>query len=324
MKTRSKHENLSGCPDFVSKLGGDVSGILERLLATPIDDLLNRPAKGLRGHLVRIAFELSDGILSQVPEVPYAKYLKGFSSVLELVHAGSLIIDDIEDQSTARRGAPTLHRKYGLSVALNAGNFLYFWPLYQVRLLGLPPAVELRVHREYESALIKAHLGQGLDVGVRVDELLQAEVKDLCLACLEFKSGSLMSLAFVLGAIAAGASEGRIELLRDFGMRLGVSLQMFDDLGNFSGRRDPQKHWEDLKLRRPTWIWASAAELLRPNEYHEFTECVARLPVKADLVHWIGAHHEFYLKGQNPGGGIFGSGHHRIRCGVGRRFGKRF
>ena len=46
----------------------------------------------------------------------------------EFVHNGSLMIDDVEDQSLKRRGEPCTYLKYGVDVAVNTGNFLYFCP----------------------------------------------------------------------------------------------------------------------------------------------------------------------------------------------------
>lgn len=47
----------------------------------------------------------------------------------EIVHNGSLIADDIEDQSQKRRGDLCIHHKFGIDYAINAGNFMYFAPL---------------------------------------------------------------------------------------------------------------------------------------------------------------------------------------------------
>src|SRR5512142_2931568 len=63
--------------------------------------------------------------------------------IVEGLHLGSLIIDDIEDESSTRRGGPTLHRQIGVPNALNAGNWLYFWPALLVPRLKLGPDREL-------------------------------------------------------------------------------------------------------------------------------------------------------------------------------------
>jgi geranylgeranyl pyrophosphate synthase len=47
----------------------------------------------------------------------------------ELIHNGSLIIDDIEDKSLMRRGDKCIHIKYGTDYAVNSGNLMYFAPI---------------------------------------------------------------------------------------------------------------------------------------------------------------------------------------------------
>jgi hypothetical protein len=80
--------------------------------------------------------------------------------VVESLHAGSLIVDDIEDDSDLRRDAATLHRIYGVPVALNAGNWLYFWP--QV-LLSRIPLTDEAPERPRRGAMPDAAISQALD-----------------------------------------------------------------------------------------------------------------------------------------------------------------
>ena len=52
---------------------------------------------------------------------------------VELLHAGTLVIDDIEDRSQLRRGQPTLHRVVGTPLAINTGNWMYFYALEKIQ-----------------------------------------------------------------------------------------------------------------------------------------------------------------------------------------------
>jgi geranylgeranyl pyrophosphate synthase len=67
-----------------------------------------------------------------------------------------------------------------------------------------------------------------------------------------------------MGAIVAGAPPEREEALARFGRRLGVALQMLDDLGNLTGGSEGNegKALEDLRNGTPTWPWAFAARAL--------------------------------------------------------------
>src|SRR5215813_1995113 len=113
---------------------------------------------------------------------------------------GSLVVDDIEDGSMIRRGKPALHIRYGLPTALNAGNWLYFWPFQLIKALELPNRTALSVYEDYHRTLLRAHVGQAMDLGSGVDRLPQSRVPEVCLATMELKTGALMGFAMVLGA----------------------------------------------------------------------------------------------------------------------------
>lgn len=230
---------------------------LERTLLRPAADFLARPGKGLRAELVRLGWELGGGRGSP----PAA-----LSAVVELLHAGSLIVDDIEDGSGRRRGAPTLHRRYGVPLALNTGNALYFWAFELLADAAPDAAIELRLRRRVGSAVLRCHYGQALDLGVRVDSLRQRDVPALVAAISDFKTGSLTALAASLGAIAANAAPARERVVARFALRLGVGLQMFDDLANLR-RGERGKRFEDLRLGRATWPWAWCARALAPAAF---------------------------------------------------------
>ena len=134
-------------------------------------------------------------------------------------------------------------------------------------------------------ALLRAHFGQALDVGVPIDGLAQERIHAVSLASLELKTGALMAMALSLGGVLGGADEARLAVLDDFGHRFGVALQMFDDIGNLKGPAD--KQYEDLKLRRPSWIWAVAADRYAPESFEAFKGAVAQLPDAAPIETWM-------------------------------------
>ena len=51
------------------------------------------------------------------------------AALCEIIHNGTLIVDDIEDSSTTRRDKECVHLLYGVDISVNAGNFMYFAPL---------------------------------------------------------------------------------------------------------------------------------------------------------------------------------------------------
>jgi geranylgeranyl pyrophosphate synthase len=266
-----------------------VEDILRRALMNPVKEMTANKGKRIRGRLVTIGFRLLS------PSGGYSalarRRCRTCAEVVELIHAGSLIVDDIEDGSVIRRGRPTLHVQYGIPVALNAGNWLYFLPLELLGQLDLPRDELLCMYQHYHRTLLRAHFGQALDLGGRVDALSQHQIYEVCLASMRLKTGALMGFAVTLGGWLAGASERVLSILYEFGSELGVALQMFDDVGNVMDKTAPAKRYEDIVLCRPSWIWACAARRASGREFDEFVSAARALPQADALQQWLNRHH---------------------------------
>jgi geranylgeranyl pyrophosphate synthase len=239
---------------------GDIDRELwEQSLVGLAREILGRPGKQFRARLVELAWGLSG---SQRPLSPR------FGQLVELVHAGSLIVDDIEDDSGRRRGRPSLHRICGLPLALNTGNWLYFAAYHLIDRLDLGVVETLGLYRRLSATMFRCHQGQALDLAIDVAELRQRDVARLADAAARLKAGELMSFAAELGAMAGGAGAEQVASLARFGESLGGGLQHLDDLGGLrcAARRD--KGREDLAGRRLTWPWAYLAGELDEVRFH--------------------------------------------------------
>ena len=82
-------------------------------ILTPIWDMLDRGGKRWRPVLVLLVAEALGGKEDLVSPCAY---------LCEMVHNGTLAVDDIEDDSKLRRGKPCMHLIFGVDVAINAGN----------------------------------------------------------------------------------------------------------------------------------------------------------------------------------------------------------
>jgi len=236
------------------------STIWQRALHAPVLDFVERPSKALRATLASRCYELAGG------PAPYPEEL---GAIVEILHAGSLIIDDIEDGSTSRRGRPALHALHGVPVALNAGNWMYFWALDLVRQLPLSDAAQLSLYRWLSRTLLRCHHGQGLDLTSDVYASAQGDAPALVRATTELKTGALMELSAVLGALGAGAAPALADEFARFGREVGVALQMLDDVGGLVSEKRCHKGHEDLLHGRPTWPWAWLALELPSERYAE-------------------------------------------------------
>jgi geranylgeranyl pyrophosphate synthase len=271
---RSAEPQLAGLPRLLSAHFSDsslrallgpesaalASTIWQRALHAPLLEFVERPSKALRASLVVRGYELAGGA-GRCPEE--------LGAIVEILHAGSLIVDDIQDGSASRRGRPALHALYGVPVALNAGNWMYFWALDLVPRLPLSDAVQLSLYRWLSRTLLRTHHGQGLDLTGNIYASAQRDAPALVRATAELKTGALMELAAALGALAAGAAPALTDDLARFGREMGVALQMLDDVGGLLSEKCYHKGHEDLLLGRPTWPWAWLALELRPERYAE-------------------------------------------------------
>jgi geranylgeranyl pyrophosphate synthase len=222
-------------------------------LRAPLRDFLARPGKQIRATLARAAHRLGGAAQPFDPKV---------AALVELLHAGSLIVDDIEDGAQERRGRPALHCVWGVPRALNAANWLYFAALALIDEWDVPPALQRRAQRRAVRTLLRCHEGQALDLAARVVDLEQAAVPTIVHATTAGKSAALLELACWSGAVTSGADAARVRALARFGRRLGTALQMYDDLAGLYDDAHAAKCHEDLLGARPTWAWAWLATRL--------------------------------------------------------------
>ena len=223
----------------------------QRSLLGPANDFLQRPGKQLRARLCGAAWSLAGGdVGGPPPELP---------AIVELFHAGSLIVDDIEDGSPLRRGQQALHVRHGVPLALNTGNWLYFVALDLLGRLPLPAEVRLALYRAASTTLVRCHQGQALDLALSIGAVPAPQLADVVAMTTQLKTASLMELSATAGALAAGGARAVVAALGGFGGELGIALQMLDDLGGLGAARR-HKGREDLRLLRPTWPWAWLSE----------------------------------------------------------------
>lgn len=227
------------------------AAVWDAALYGPATAILDRPGKDVRARLVKAGWALAGGAPGTCPAA--------ITRVIEILHAGSLIVDDVQDGSTERRGGPALHCMVGVPLAINTGNWMYFWALAELARTELHGAVERAL-----ATLVHCHQGQALDLATRVVDLDMRAVPAVVAATTRLKTGALCRLASELGALAAGAPDWAVTAIGALGEGAGIALQMLDDLGCLVAEARRPKACEDLALARPTWAWAWLAEQGEP------------------------------------------------------------
>jgi geranylgeranyl pyrophosphate synthase len=208
---------------------------LNKAIAEPIWEILDRGGKRWRPALFLLICEA----LGKKSE----NYLD-FAIIPEVIHNGTLIIDDIEDASELRRGKPCTYKIYGVDVAVNAGNTMYYLPLLPLmeKKAQIPPEKLRDLYEVYVQEMINLSMGQAMDIAwhrgiADAEELDEEDYLQMC----TYKTGTLARMAAKLAAVIAGANEELVEKLGRFAESIGVAFQMQDDVLDLTGKEFAEK-----------------------------------------------------------------------------------
>jgi geranylgeranyl pyrophosphate synthase len=156
------------------------------------------------------------------------------ASAVELVHAASLVLDDLPsmDNAPLRRGLPSCHVAFGEAIAVLAAFGLLnlaFGTL--ARALDAPLAARL-------TGLLADAVGSNGLIGGQEEDLMATE-RTISFETLERihrrKTGALFSAAAVAGALTAGATPPQVAALEAYAKNLGLAFQIVDDLLDVEG-----------------------------------------------------------------------------------------
>ena len=163
------------------------------------------------------------------------------ATAIEMFHNFTLIHDDIEDGSQMRRGKPCMHVKYGVPLALNAGDGLFMMVWRETLSIQSPRREEAQKRLLY--AFTEVLEGQALELGWYKDNAWDITEKEY-LRMVGGKTGALIAVSCGVGALLGGADEKTCKALSRFGMGLGMSFQIIDDVLNIVG--DEKKYKKEI------------------------------------------------------------------------------
>ncbi len=202
---------------------------LNKAIADPIWDMLNRGGKRWRPALFLLICEALG---------KKADYCLDFAIIPEVIHNGTLVIDDIEDSSEIRRGKPCSYKIYGNDIAINVGNAMYYLPLLPIMLNRekLSAEVQRDVYEIYVQEMVNLSMGQAMDIAwhrgiANADTLNEQDYLQMC----AYKTGTLARMSAKIAAVIAGAEPKLVEKLGRLAESIGVAFQMQDDILDLTG-----------------------------------------------------------------------------------------
>jgi len=194
----------------------------------------------------------------QGTETPVPESTRRLAVAVECFHKASLVHDDIEDDDAVRYGEVTLHRRDGIPVALNVGDFLLGEGYRQIAECGMPSGQIEQLMRVAVQGHRTLCLGQGEELcWMRGPKpLTQREVIEI----FRLKTAPAFDVALQIGAIAAGADGEVCQVLKRFSDALGIAFQIRDDLDDFQSEAGDG----DAHAMRPSILFALAHEQATP------------------------------------------------------------
>lgn len=182
------------------------------------------------------------------------------AAVVEMIHAATLVHDDVIDIAKTRRGRPSTNVVWGNHTSVLAGDWLYMQAF----------EVALR-ERNFHILDVLICLTQMMVEGelLQLERLHKVEVTEAdYMELVDRKTASLFSACASLGATAAGADESAEANARDFGWNLGMAFQLVDDILDFTSNEAVlgKPAGNDLREGKVTLPLIYALESASPDE----------------------------------------------------------
>jgi len=190
-------------------------------------------------------------------------------AVVEMIHAATLLHDDVIDAAQTRRGRPSTNIKWGNHTCVLAGDWLYM-QAFQIALR----------ERSFQILDLLISLTQMMVEGelLQLDRIGQIAISEAdCMELVDRKTACLFSVCARLGAISGGADAQTQEKLGEYAWNLGMAFQLVDDVLDFTAREKTlgKPVGGDLREGKVTLPLVYALECATPAE-RQLVETILR------------------------------------------------
>ena len=188
------------------------------------------------------------------------------ASAVEMVHNFTLVHDDIMDNDEMRHGVPTVHKKFGMPIAILAGDVLFSKAFQIISESKLSPNANAHLISRLAKACVDVCEGQLLDIKMADEKRIPTEAEYITM--IGKKTAALFDVSCAMGAICATNKPKDISNLSTFGRNLGIAFQITDDLIGVMGDPKVTKKpvGNDLREGKKSLPILMAIKLARGNE----------------------------------------------------------
>jgi heptaprenyl diphosphate synthase len=214
--------------DLFTSVAGDlqrVEAAIEGALATDVPMLHEVSMHLLRagGKRIRPALLL---LAAKFPGVPVERVIP-IAAAVELIHMATLVHDDVVDEAMMRRGRPTVNAQWSNQISVLTGDYLFAKAFAIFGQTGNTRIVEIMANTVFEMSKGElAQIASYFDLNQTEEDYYERIAQ---------KTGYLLAECCRLGGVIAGVEEEQIQALYDYGMGVGLSFQIADDLLDFHG-----------------------------------------------------------------------------------------
>jgi geranylgeranyl diphosphate synthase, type II len=198
---------------------------------------------------------------------------------MEAFHKASLVHDDIEDNDEYRYGHQTLHRRHGVSTAINVGDYLIGLGYRMIANEGgnLPCEAVTAILKRLSEAHVKLSEGQGAELLWRDEAQKEIALQPIdALKIYALKTAPAFEAALYAGVRLAGPAEKYEEMIASFSRHLGVAFQIVNDLKDWStDLQNKRVIGQDALAMRPTLLLALALESAQPDQLEELLQLIS-------------------------------------------------
>jgi len=222
-KTKQIEENAKIVNKYLnSKLKGN-----PKKLYDAAGHLIINGGKRLRPYMVIKSCQILKGKISNA--MPAA-------SAIEMIHNFTLVHDDIMDNDEMRHGVSTVHKKFGIPIAILAGDVLFSKAFQVITDTKLSTSATTQLVSRLAKACVDVCEGQLLDVKMAEERKIPSQAEYITM--IGKKTAALFDVSCAMGAICATTKMSDISNLSSFGRNLGIAFQITDDLIGVMG--DPK------------------------------------------------------------------------------------
>jgi geranylgeranyl diphosphate synthase type II len=247
-------------------------------------DFLARGGKYSRPFMTLAAYDAmlgGNGTMADGPNAVsgFSRGVRAAAMSIECFHKASLVHDDIEDDDSFRYGMASMHQQYGLSTAINVGDYMiglgYRMIGREIESIGAAAAADIL------NCLSSAHMrlaeGQGAELLWRDSSNKRLSPLD-ALKIYALKTAPAFEAALYTGIRLAGDATAHVEPVKNFARNIGVAFQIINDLQDWHGD-DHNKLGAagDILGGRPTILLALALQSLAADDQQRLLDVLSNV-----------------------------------------------